>query len=412
MVSRVTCCCNPANAAIITSVLALLVGIALHFPTHLEAEVTEAQYHLLRESIPLDGNEILAKIPVVSFNIRLDGLERDPNNHFVKRLPRLAGFFNRVEPWLVGLQEPFSGQLMHLQSVLPPYFKAVGYRGHGHGGIDRADPRRHHDFQTAILYDSRHLEMLKSDHIWLSPTPRVEGSQGWGSVGKRTATVAVFRLRDRPKLQVLHVNTHLDVWSEPARREQAQLLLKLVKKWATEHPSAVVFVTGDFNTANGQAPHRFLTGRHSPLVDAWDACEASSSLPARLRCHTNSFGSTFHGWLGTRVNSYAFRVLHFLLQILHGSGVVLPHHAPASAREGAREVRRVLGQLDLGTLWSGVPASWSRLHVDWVLFAPSQRGLTVVPRSVFVGDVRSSNCSSDHFPVVALMEVVGRLLDA
>ena len=100
----VTCCCNPVNAAIITLVLALLMGIAINFPAHFEAGVTEAKYRALRDSAPLAGNEILAQIPVVSFNIRLDAFEKDPNNHFIKRLPRLVRFFNRVEPWLVGLQ--------------------------------------------------------------------------------------------------------------------------------------------------------------------------------------------------------------------------------------------------------------------------------------------------------------------
>jgi hypothetical protein len=68
--------------------------------------------------------------------------------------PKQAKFFAASDPWLVGLQEPSSGQLMHLESLLPPHYTAVGDTANGHGMLDRADARRADDFQTAILYDS------------------------------------------------------------------------------------------------------------------------------------------------------------------------------------------------------------------------------------------------------------------
>ena len=99
----------------------------------------------------------------------------------------------------------YQGQVMHLLSTLPEHYGVVGYAGNGHGGINMGDPRRHHDFQTGIIYDERHLRLIGSDHFWLSKTPRVEGSKDWGSIGIRTATVGVFRTRSTNDT-VVHIN--------------------------------------------------------------------------------------------------------------------------------------------------------------------------------------------------------------
>ena len=165
-----------------------------------------------------DSSNDESLISVVSFNIRLDAEESNPDNHFTKRVSRLARFFNTVRPTLAGLQEPFSGQLLHLESELTPgVFGVVGrYRRlseHSGAGtkrknveeqekeieeeVDRAHPSRMSDFQTAILYDKTRLTLAESDHFWLSETPRVEQSRSWGSVGSRTVTIAAFR-RNNP----------------------------------------------------------------------------------------------------------------------------------------------------------------------------------------------------------------------
>eukprot|EP00932_Pfiesteria_piscicida_P014492 SRR837773.26272.p1 GENE.SRR837773.26272~~SRR837773.26272.p1 ORF type:complete len:153 (+),score=21.96 SRR837773.26272:164-622(+) len=128
----------------------------------------------------------------MSFNIRLDADESNLDNHFTRRVHRLADFLNQSAPWLVGMQEPFSGQLLHLQSLLPARYVALGYEGRGHGDLDRADPKRHNDFQTAIVFDSSRLRLLGHDHLWLSQSPRQPDSRSWGSRGSRTVTAAAF----------------------------------------------------------------------------------------------------------------------------------------------------------------------------------------------------------------------------
>ncbi|CAF1602786.1 unnamed protein product, partial [Didymodactylos carnosus] len=107
----------------------------------------------------------------MSFNIRFDGKEWDDNNHFTKRLHRLSETIQNWKPYVIGLQEPSAGQVLHLQSVLPSYYQAIGF----HRTIGNLDhPSRHNDFQVAILYDNRILKLMERDYIWLSKTPRLE----------------------------------------------------------------------------------------------------------------------------------------------------------------------------------------------------------------------------------------------
>lgn len=433
------------------AVTIMLAAFLTNFPQYSQHH-DQAMLRLYRQlfrspSSPFSPSASAAhSISVVSFNIRYDGVERLETNHYRQRVTRLADFLTRVEPSLVGLQEAFSGQLLHLQSLLPAHARVVGYAREG----DRADPRRMRDFQTGIIYDSRQLELIESDHVWLSLTPRREGSRSWGSKGARTLTMAAFRFLNRDEddadcddkcpADVLLLNTHLDVWNARARIEQARAARSWAQAWAKRHPSAVLFHTGDFNAINGQSPHRVMLqreaeGGHWHLRDAWQVC-ASSPL-----CHSRVFACTFHAWLGAVVNSYGARMAQALLWIAHGTGVELPRREPSSFREGARMLKSVLaglwkaqGVADI-TLWSEWPESLSRMHVDWVLFAQPLRSFSAFDRcdttdfetqsrstgvepcgsssvelrckvvAVFVSEVRDMNFSSDHFPVIGLFEL-------
>jgi endonuclease/exonuclease/phosphatase family metal-dependent hydrolase len=148
----------------------------------------------------------------------------------------------------------------------------------------------------------------------------------------RTLTVGVFKRKDGR--MVIHLNTHLDVFVARARREQARLVREAAKEYGAKFPDAFVVVTGlshcvqvggcgeslasgDFNMASGQAEHeKFLS---EGLFDAFDHADRK-----------NVFASSFHGWMGSFVNSYAARFAIAILHSLHASGVDLPRQAPSS----------------------------------------------------------------------------------
>eukprot|EP01126_Amoeba_proteus_P006196 TRINITY_DN12152_c2_g1_i1.p1 TRINITY_DN12152_c2_g1~~TRINITY_DN12152_c2_g1_i1.p1 ORF type:complete len:381 (+),score=29.84 TRINITY_DN12152_c2_g1_i1:55-1197(+) len=328
-------------------------------------------------------------LSVQTFNIRLDALEADDRNHFRFRVHRLAKFFNDSKPCLVGLQEPFSGQLLHLQSELKQNYEVIGWERN----IDRSHHSRINDYQTAIMYDKDKLMLVESDHYWLSEQPRVPQSKSWNSVGIRTVTIGAFRIRSRGRssgADIVHFNTHLDVWGKLARDEQARVLLRAAKDWKKRYPEAILVVTGDFNCACGQEPHKILTDGGF-LQDTWDTCVGSES------CIVHHFSSTFHGWLGSTVDKYFARLIQFVLHVIHGSGVVLPTEV---RMPHYKEMISILKGLNPVDLWNARPASIFRQHVDWILASPN-----VKVKMVYVGEVRDSEFSSDHFPVIALLEI-------
>eukprot|EP00747_Dinoflagellata_sp_TGD_P057548 gnl/TRDRNA2_/TRDRNA2_150687_c0_seq1.p1 gnl/TRDRNA2_/TRDRNA2_150687_c0~~gnl/TRDRNA2_/TRDRNA2_150687_c0_seq1.p1 ORF type:complete len:253 (+),score=13.04 gnl/TRDRNA2_/TRDRNA2_150687_c0_seq1:29-760(+) len=243
------------------------------------------------------------------------------------------------------------------------------------------------------MYDARQLKLVAHDHVWLSETPRVEGSKSFGSRQPRTLTIAAFQSKLASKADIVMFNTHLDVWHAQARHEQARVMLTHVRDWLASFPDAKAFATGDFNSVNGQLPHRILL---EVFDDAWTACKADKA------CASGSFAATFHGWLGTVVNKYAMRFLQFCLFVLHGSGVTMPTHTPRSIREIAQMVGSIAAQTfhHMSLRGLDMPGSFSRLHVDWILFRNAQ------PHACFVGDVRDVQFSSDHFPVVAVFDTV------
>ena len=108
------------------TVAILVVGAvcACVFPRHTDAD---EEYTLKRFDQAMERNthkegadddsEVL-NIPVMSFNVRYDGETANPSNLFSARLPRIRKMFSRTRPWIVGLQEPYTGQLRDINRGL------------------------------------------------------------------------------------------------------------------------------------------------------------------------------------------------------------------------------------------------------------------------------------------------------
>ncbi|CAF3498504.1 unnamed protein product [Rotaria sp. Silwood1] len=371
----------------------VFIAFLFTFPRYTEQDDSA----LLQEYLVIKQN----LLSVMTFNIRLDGVERDPNNHFTKRVYRLTETVKKWQPFILSVQEPFAGQLLHWRSQLPEHYQYIGYQP---GGIDRnlKDPSSHRDFQVAILYNSQILQLVEQDYIWLSKSPRIVESKDWNSAGARTLNIARFQLKNSGKrMNILVFNTHLDVKSEPARREQAKIIRSTIEQWQKKYPKDAVLLFGDFNCAPKQAAYNILTSSNF-LHDTWVVCKSQASM-----CVSNSFSSTFHGWLGSIINTYAFQFLQTIIFTFHGSGIRLPHEIPkhlSSYIDILKELwksRQMLNLSEMSSLWSS-----HRFHVDWILYRNSiNENERLQPRFIAVIDIRSRNYSSDHFPVVALFQI-------
>lgn len=210
------------------------------------------------------------------------------------------------------------------------------------------------------------------------------------------------------------------------------MLIAEIARWKRKYPDAVVFLTGDFNSAPGQFAHRTLLGEpgyfelpkfaheadnvetftseelSTLLFDTWETCQKRSEEHVRNdkeqdRCDIGTDTAlTFNGWLpGTYVDSYLARIFGRFAFTLHGMQFKLPLGPPNNRRELAGAVRDLLSSVPQYSISESVPKYWTRVHVDWILH--DQRLAT--PEMFHVADVRDEKLSSDHFPVIGVFKI-------
>jgi endonuclease/exonuclease/phosphatase family metal-dependent hydrolase len=215
------------------------------------------------------------RIRVMSFNVRGSFHDATRKNAWRNRAALNVTTIKRLAPDVIGFQEIQRGNLATYRRDLPGYTRIRGPR---YGNVFPYD-------SNAILYDPERLRPLDAGGFWLSETPR-KRSRGWGARVARSATWALFALTDTD-LFILHLNTHLDHVSAPARREGSNLIVAKISELtdrAEETPA--VILTGDFNARPDSATHENLT--RSGFVDTYLAAGNEEAHNA----------NTFHAFQG------------------------------------------------------------------------------------------------------------------
>jgi endonuclease/exonuclease/phosphatase family metal-dependent hydrolase len=212
-------------------------------------------------------------IRIMSFNVRGSFRDATRKNAWRNRAGLNVATIERRAPDVIGLQESQRGNLATYRRRLPRY---AHIRGPRYGNSFPYD-------SNAILYDPEKLRPLETGGFWLSETPE-RHSRSWGSRVARSATWALFGLAGTD-LSILHLNTHLDHVSAPARREGSKLIVEKISEIsARDNPT--VLLTGDFNARPGSATHKNFTG--SGFVDTFLAAGNED----------NASANTFHAFEG------------------------------------------------------------------------------------------------------------------
>jgi endonuclease/exonuclease/phosphatase family metal-dependent hydrolase len=210
---------------------------------------------------------------VLSFNVRQD-VESDGENRWENRKERVADIIGSWAPDIAGLQEPYFHQLNHLLEALPEY---------SYAGVGRDDGRAEGEF-CPILYNKSRMAALDGGTFWLSETPDIPGSMGWGSRHPRICTWV--RFSSRQTYQGFYVyNVHLDHESVEARENGTALLTERIRRRTGLVP---VIVTGDFNT--GPSDHVITT---MCAADSPAPIDAFAALSPR-----NTAQGTYHAFTG------------------------------------------------------------------------------------------------------------------
>lgn len=176
----------------------------------------------------------------MTFNVR-GSHRRDGENAWKNRAALNVATIRRNGPDLIGFQELQDGNLKAYKVELPEYEHSLGPE------YENRHPHAH----NAIFWDRSRLELVSAGGFWLSETPE-RFSKSWGTAQTRSLNWAL--LRQLPGGGgFLHLNTHLDHRSGPARREGAELIVRWLERTGVEVP---VVLTGDFNCEPGSDTYK------------------------------------------------------------------------------------------------------------------------------------------------------------
>lgn len=215
-------------------------------------------------------------VRVMSYNVRY-GTAPDGAHAWPRRREAVVGVIRDDDPDLLGLQEVLAFQLEELSAALPGYEAVAAGRDDGQQAGE----------MTPVLFRTARFERLASGHFWLSEAPDSPGSVGWDAALPRIATWA--RLRDRTasaERDVLVLNTHFDHRGSEARRHAARLVRERLHELGR---GCRTVLCGDFNAAEGSAPHRELFSRTDHPLTLVDTLRAVVPRPGAAEATFNGF---------------------------------------------------------------------------------------------------------------------------
>jgi endonuclease/exonuclease/phosphatase family metal-dependent hydrolase len=219
---------------------------------------------------------------VMSFNIRR-GTAKDGRNHWVYRRSLVHEVLYRYCPDVLGLQEAMDFQINEIHKMLS------GYEMVGTGNLGGSK-----GMHTAIFFDAERFFLSEEGTFWLSDTPDIPGSRGWGNILPRTCTWT--RLVEKNSGQAFYFyNTHLDHISQRSRKKSVVFLAQRIH--ARSFPDPFVLM-GDFNARERSVPIQFLKGKvHINTKSKGGGLNPTPLLDSfRLKYPDQRNPATFHGF--------------------------------------------------------------------------------------------------------------------
>ena len=171
----------------------------------------------------------------MSFNIRYDN-PSDGKNNWQYRAPKVASLFAKHDLDLGGLQEVLHNQFEWLQTNLPDYEFI---------GVGRDDGKTEGEY-APIFYRKADFDLIKTDTIWLSPTPDVPGSKGWDAALPRITTFALLRHKTSGT-PILLGSAHYDHRGGYSRRAAGEIIHNYISQQLADTKLDMIILTGDFN---------------------------------------------------------------------------------------------------------------------------------------------------------------------
>ncbi len=216
-------------------------------------------------------------VKVMTLNIRYDNPE-DSANAWPNRIGLFCRLMAEAKPDLIGMQEVLWSQYALIDSILT---------GYGSVGVGRDDGARGGEMNP-IFYRKDRFDLVRTLTFWLSETPEVPGSKGWGASLPRIVTW--IELADRNTHNHFYLfNTHFAHDSDSARIMSSKILLSEVEKLSDGFPFVI---TGDFNTLPYSTAYAILTGPSESVPLIKDSYFISEKKPTGPTYTFNGFSNT------------------------------------------------------------------------------------------------------------------------
>ena len=203
-------------------------------------------------------------IKVMTLNVRYDN-PGDSLNAWPKRASLVCSFIKTEKPDIIGMQEVLLHQYELLDSALGDYSSV---------GVGRTDGSKDGEMNPVFFRKDR-FDMIRTITFWLSATPHVPGSMGWGASLPRIVTW--MELADKNSHEhFFFFNTHFAHDSDSARVMSAGILLNSVDSIAGNFP---FIITGDFNMLPSSKGYAKLTGPNESVPLLKDSFSGSDKKP-------------------------------------------------------------------------------------------------------------------------------------
>lgn len=200
---------------------------------------------------------------VVTFNILFSGDSIGTSKGWEHRKGDLMALLRRLNPDIAGFQEVCPDQQEWMKEQMPDYGFSGEYRGAEIvGGMPMSG--------SPVVWRKSRFAAGKCGTFWLSPTPDVPGSFGWGSKSPRICCWQILTDRQTGKT-FCFANMHADHKSPLSKLNGNKVLVARLSEIAGDMP---VVLVGDHNTHEAEPPAQ-------TLAKAWRNAIYKSETPPK-----------------------------------------------------------------------------------------------------------------------------------
>ena len=186
--------------------------------------------------------QTLKPLRIMTFNVRRQGKETDPKKEWAVRKPRVEAIIKKMQPDIVGLQEPTVEQIESLDAEL----KKESYAWFGTGRGAEWWGKSENEYNP-IFFNTKRFDLIENGTFVLNPSGTFNYKFLWSptSVGLLTRICTWGKFKDKESGHEFFVyNTHLDHIFDAARMNGFTTIIKTIEERKDTLPTILM---GDFN---------------------------------------------------------------------------------------------------------------------------------------------------------------------